>query len=170
VAPHGHAAAQPADAPVPLPDIPLTHSLAPGREAVPASDLPPLPLRKTVVVVDDDPMMLTVLANILQRENFHLILAGSGPDAIRAIDGFGGSVDLLITDFAMPEMEGRELADRVRERIPTVKVLYQTGFSDLLFEHCVELEEGAAFVEKPFTARGLREAARLVLFGTLTPS
>ena len=50
-----------------------------------------------------------------------------------------------------------------------MKVLYQTGFSDMLFENRVELEEGAAFLEKPFTARGLREAARLVLFGSINP-
>ena len=61
----------------------------------------------------------------------------------------------------MPDMQGRELADHIRQRFPAVKVLYQTGFSDLLFEDREELEEGAAFLEKPFTARGLREAARL---------
>ena len=78
-------------------------------------------------------------------------------------------MDLLVTDYAMPDMQGRELADRIRERFPSVKVLYQTGFSDMLFENRVELEDGAAFVEKPFTARGLREAARLVLFGSINP-
>ena len=69
----------------------------------------------------------------------------------------------------MPDMQGRELADHVRQRFPAVKVLYQTGFSDMLFENRVELEDGAAFLEKPFTARGLREAARLVLFGSINP-
>ena len=63
----------------------------------------------------------------------------------------------------------RELAEHVRQRFPSVKVLYQTGFSDMLFENRMELEEGAAFLEKPFTARGLREAARLVLFGSINP-
>ena len=71
--------------------------------------------------------------------------------------------------LAMPDMQGRELADHVRQRFPAVKVLYQTGFSDMLFENRVELEEGAAFLEKPFTARGLREAARLMLFGSINP-
>ena len=50
-------------------------------------------------------------------------------------------------------MQGRELADRVRRRFPAVRVLYQTGFSDRLFENRAELEEGEAFVEKPFGAR-----------------
>ena len=64
---------------------------------------------------------------------------------------------------------GKALADHVRQRFPAVKVLYQTGFSDMLFENRAELEEGAAFLEKPFTARGLREAARLMLFGSINP-
>lgn len=131
--------------------------------------LQPLPGRRTVLVVDDDPMMLEVLVRILGRENYDLLTASSGPQALALLEARGGSVDLLVTDFSMPGMRGRELADSVRERHPDVRVLYQTGFSDLLFEDRAELEDGAAFLEKPFTARGLREAARLVLFGALNP-
>ncbi len=133
------------------------------------SQLQPLPGRRTVLVVDDDVMMLEVLVRILGRENYELLTAGSGPEALALLDAHGGGLDLLITDFSMPEMRGIELADRVRQRYPGVKVLYQTGFSDLLFEDRAELEEGSAFLEKPFSARGLREAARLVLFGALNP-
>jgi len=74
-----------------------------------------------------------------------------------------------VTDFAMPGMKGHDLADRFRDRFPEIRVLYQTGFSDMLFEDRMELEDGAAFLEKPFTARGLREAARMVLFGQINP-
>jgi CheY-like chemotaxis protein len=153
----------------PVADLPLPPAaLASGP--VPSSELMPLSITKTVVVVDDDAMMLNVLGRIFERENFHLVMASSGPAALQAIQGLTMPVDLLVTDYAMPGMQGRELADRVRERFPLVRVLYQTGFSDLLFENCIELEEGAAFVEKPFTARGLREAARMLLFGTLNPA
>ena len=114
-------------------------------------------------------MMLDVLSRILQRENFQLLMASGGPEIIQKLSEHDGGVDLLVTDFAMPDMQGRELADHVRQRFPAIKVLYQTGFSDQLFENRAELEEGAAFLEKPFTARGLREAARLVLFGSINP-
>ena len=163
-----------ASAPMPIPDIPLTTNplLSTGAPASKPTqpELAPLTTRKTVAVVDDDPMMLDVLERILQRENFELLMAGGGPEIIAKLETHAGGVDLLVTDYAMPAMQGRELADRVRKRYPTIKVLYQTGFSDMLFENRVELEEGAAFLEKPFTARGLREAARMVLFGTLNPS
>lgn len=159
--------------PMEIPDIPLTTNPLTARGDVrprpSQTELKPLTDRKTVVVVDDDPMMLDVLARILQRENFELLMAGGGPEIMKKLEEHRGTVDLLVTDYAMPEMQGRELADRVRNRFPDVKVLYQTGFSDRLFENRLELEEGAAFLEKPFTARGLREAARLVLFGAINP-
>jgi CheY-like chemotaxis protein len=156
-----------------IPDIPLTNNPAAAgdhtRPAPPQAELKPFAVRKTVVVVDDDPMMLDVLARILQRENFELMMAAGGPEIIERLASHEGPIDLLVTDYAMPDMQGRELAERIRARFPSVKVLYQTGFSDMLFENRVELEDGAAFLEKPFTARGLREAARLVLFGSINP-
>lgn len=159
--------------PMSIPDIPLTTNpltaKEEGRARPPQTELKPLSVKKTVCVVDDDPMMLDVLSRILQRENYELLMASGGPEMMDKLSSHAGSVDLLVTDYAMPEMQGSELADQVRQRFPAVKVLYQTGFSDMLFENRVELEEGAAFLEKPFTARGLREAARLVLFGSINP-
>jgi CheY-like chemotaxis protein len=159
--------------PMEIPDIPLTTNPMTAKDESrakpPQAELKPLNVKKTVCVVDDDPMMLDVLARILQRENFDLLMASGGPEIIKKLGDYTGSVDLLVTDYAMPEMQGRELAEHVRQRFPAVKVLYQTGFSDMLFENRAELEEGAAFLEKPFTARGLREAARLVLFGSINP-
>ena len=156
-----------------IPDISLTNNplraSADSRRNPPQAELKPLTVKKTVCVVDDDPMMLDVLARILQRENFDLLMAGGGPEIIEKLARHNGDVDLLVTDYAMPGMQGSEVAEHVRHRFPAVKVPYQTGFSDRLFEDRIELEEGAAFLEKPFTARGLREAARLVLFGSINP-
>ena len=159
--------------PLQIPDIPLTAQAAnvsaDARPKPPQPEFKAIALKKSVAVVDDDPMMLDVLARILQRENYELVMAGGGPEIMEKLGAHSGALDLLVTDYAMPDMQGRELAERVRQRFPSVKVLYQTGFSDMLFENRVELEEGAAFLEKPFTARGLREAARLVLFGSINP-
>lgn len=164
-----------AAAPMPIPDIPLSSNPLTNpnqdesRPNPPQAELKPFGAKMTVAVVDDDPMMLDVLSRILQRENFQLLMASGGPEIIQKLSDHDGEIDLLVTDYAMPDMKGRELADHVRQRFPALKVLYQTGFSDMLFEDRAELEEGAAFLEKPFTARGLREAARLVLFGSINP-
>jgi two-component system, cell cycle sensor histidine kinase and response regulator CckA len=136
------------------------------REGV---DLKPLTARRTVLIVDDEPMMLDVLRRVFQKENFEILTATNGPDAVRrACDH--GSIDLLVTDYAMPGMHGRMLAERLRAYFENLPVLYETGFTDLLFEERRELEERSAFLEKPFTPRGVREAARLMLFGAINPS
>ncbi|MDP2389346.1 MAG: response regulator, partial [Acidobacteriota bacterium] len=79
-----------------------------------------------------------------------------------------------VTDLMMPNMNGRELAAAVRQRYPSVRVLYVTGFADTLFKGVNELGDGESFIEKPFGAEGLLEAARLLMFGHIadgvTPS
>ena len=149
-------------------DIRLTHSIGtPTRSAaVPARPLTRVPDRRRVMVVDDDPAILAMMLKVLAYENYELLSANSGPEAIEKLTD---PIDLLITDFVMPVMNGRQLAEQVRRRYPYVKVLYETGFSDLLFKGHVEVERNAAFLEKPYSARGLIEAARLALFGYIQP-
>ncbi|MFA5907779.1 MAG: response regulator [Vicinamibacterales bacterium] len=158
----------PATASLPVPDLAQLDRLlgeAPaGQRRDTDGHLRPLP-RKRVMVVDDDPLMVEVLLRILSHENFELLSANSGMEALERSSG--QDLDLLITDFHMPGMTGPVVADRFRQRLPNLRVLYQTGFSDQLFEGRDELAEGEAFLEKPFSATGLREAARLVLFDRL---
>lgn len=139
-----------------------------GQPAGAPAALPPLTRRRTVLVADDDPRMLELLERILRRENYELIMTESGPAAIAAVAG-RPTLDLLIADVMMPDMMGPELAEKLRATYPDLPVLFQTGFSDALFEGVADLGDRSAFVEKPFTSRGLLEAARMVMFGTLNP-
>lgn len=130
--------------------------------------LSPLKRQRTVLVVDDDAIMLQVIERILLKENYKLLQASSGAAALELLKE-QPALDLLITDVSMPVMTGPQLAERVRQIFPGLPVLFQTGFSDMLFDDRPDLGDRAAFLEKPFTARGLMEAARLVQFDTLTP-
>jgi CheY-like chemotaxis protein len=150
-----------------LADVRLVHTVRPSKvSSVRPGDLAPLPERRRVMVVDDDPAMLEMVLTILEHENYDLCSANSGPEALEVSNA---PIDLLITDFVMPVMNGRELADQMRKKYPDVKVLYETGFTDLLFRQRRETERNSAFIEKPFSARGLIEAARLALFGYIQP-
>jgi CheY-like chemotaxis protein len=152
-----------------LPDVRLIHSIArPTRSmSVPAGELAPLPERRRVMVVDDDPAFLEMVLMMLAHENYEVMSANSGPEALELMTE---PIDLLITDFVMPVMNGRELAHETHKRFPGVKILYETGFTDLLFKNQKETEPYASFLEKPYSARGLIEAARLALFGYIQPS
>lgn len=151
-----------------LPNVSLVHRPAAAYDTTQGSlkPLKPLAQRYRVMIVDDDPIALGLMERILKRENYEVLPADSGKSALALLEQTGPP-DLLITDYNMPSMTGRQLAELVRQRVRDVKVLYQTGFSDLLFSDRRELEPNAAFIEKPYTARGLLEAARLVMFGTI---
>ncbi len=77
----------------------------------------------------------------------------------------GPPLDLLITDLRMPEMEGDELARQVRAMDPDLRVLYLTSHADRLFGVKPQLWAEEAYLDKPFTREGLREAVAQLLFG-----
>jgi DNA-binding response OmpR family regulator len=151
----------------PLPNVPLIHR--PGDSAVRGLNRPPLEERKRLLIVDDEVPILKLVTRILATDNYEISSADSGEAAAALIASpdFAG-VDLLVTDLMMPGMNGRQLADLVRQRWPKVRVLYVTGFADTLFTGLQELGDGESFVEKPFGTDGLLEATRLLMFGHIS--
>ncbi len=152
----------------PFPNVPLIHR--PGDVPARATlSRPPLTVRKRVLVVDDEHPVLRLLVRVLSVDNYEIQSSDSGVEAARLLDvpNFEG-VDLLVTDLMMPHMNGRELANVVRQRYPSTRVLYVTGFSDTLFQGVNELGDGESFIEKPFGAEGLLEATRLLMFGHIS--
>lgn len=153
---------------LPLPNIPLIHRPddVPSQSALAR---PPLVNRIRVLIVDDEQPVLRLIVRIMGNDNYEIQSADSGVAAARLIEepGFAG-VDLLITDLMMPGMNGRELAAAVRRRHPAARVLFVTGFADNLFTGLHELGNGESFIEKPFGAEGLLEAARLLMFGHIS--
>ena len=105
---------------------------------------------------------------VLQDAGYHVTSASSGPAAIEAV-GLDGPPDLLLTDFKMPEMDGEELAARLRQATPDLKVLYLTGYSQTLFSKRGVLWEGEAFLEKPCSPAALLEGVSMLLFNRLKP-
>ena len=121
-----------------------------------------------ILAVDDEPGILAVVRRCLaDDERVTLIEASSGKEALEQL-AEGAPLDLLIADLRMPDMEGNEVARRVRALDPDVKVLYLTGHADGLFEAKQQLWEDEAYLDKPFTKQGLREAIALLLFGHTT--
>ena len=120
-----------------------------------------------ILAVDDEPGVLALLRRCLDDERVMLTAAASGKEALDHV-ATGSAIDLLITDLRMPEMEGDELARRCRLRDRNLKVLYLTSHADRLFEAKPQLWEAEAYLDKPFSRDGLREAVSLLLFGRTT--
>ena len=125
--------------------------------------------RSTVLVVDDDPALVTVVARMLEPDGYQVVTATSGAEALDICASRNGSIDLLLTDLHMPGMTGRDLGTEMRKTELGLKVLYLTAHSDDLFGTLTLLEPHEAFVEKPMTVRGIRDAVSLHLYGTVAP-
>jgi two-component system, cell cycle sensor histidine kinase and response regulator CckA len=119
-----------------------------------------------VLVVDDEEPIRKFVERVLRGAGYEIASASDGPDALEVL-GNMPAIDVLVTDVMMPRMNGDELARRVRQREEDVKVLYLTGFSDKLFKEKATLWEDEAFLDKPCSVAGLREAVSLLLNGTL---
>jgi len=122
--------------------------------------------RSRVLVVDDEPGILEFADRTLRAAGYTTSIAASGSAAL-ALAESAGPFDLLLTDMRMPGMNGDELARRMRQVFPDLKVLYLTGYCDQLFHQKGELWTGEAFLDKPSSATGLLEAVSLLLYGRL---
>jgi two-component system, cell cycle sensor histidine kinase and response regulator CckA len=121
------------------------------------------PSQCRVLVVDDEDSVRRYVAHVLIAAGYQ---TSAVSNAVEAIESFkNGSFDALVTDVMMPGMTGDELARQLRQSERGLKVLYLTGYSDRLFKEKVALWADEAFLEKPFTSTGLREALSLLMFG-----
>jgi two-component system, cell cycle sensor histidine kinase and response regulator CckA len=118
-----------------------------------------------VLVVDDEAPIRAFVTRALRDEGYEVVVASDGPQALRLVEGEPRPFDLFVMDVAMPQMRGDELGRQLRQQHPDVKVLYFTGYSDLLFKSRPSLQEHEAFIEKPVSVSGLLEAVSLLLFG-----
>jgi len=118
---------------------------------------------ETVLIVEDQDIVRQLAATVLQQHGYRTMEAASGSEAVLLLNRPGTTIDLLLTDVILPGMNGRELADRIRNEIPTVKVVLMSGYAgDKLGRHGV-LEDGLAFLPKPFTPAALLHKVRTVL-------
>ena len=128
--------------------------------------IPPAPNEIAVLVVDDEEAVRKFVERVMQSAGYQVTVAGDGSQAIE-VAGKMTRLDILVTDLMMPEMLGDEVARRLRQHEPRLKVLYLTGYSDRLFKDKVTLWEDEAFLDKPCSIKGLLQAVSLLLFGRL---
>ena len=122
-----------------------------------------LPGKETVLLVEDDNQVRSIAAAALEMSGYDVLVAASGEEALRLCEGPNGKIDLLLTDVVMPRISGQELSDRLLKLRPRTRVLYMSGYSENAITHHGVMEEGTAFIEKPFSPETLTRKIREVL-------
>jgi PAS domain S-box-containing protein len=118
---------------------------------------------ETILLVEDDDALRPMAERILTRDGYRVLTAPDGPAAEQVAAAHRGEIDLLLTDIVMPGMLGSELAVRIRELDPQVRVLFMSGYAPGMLLHAGTLPPDAALVDKPFSADLLLGIVRRVL-------
>ncbi len=119
--------------------------------------------KETILLVEDEPYVKGFAIRVLRETGYHLLEAANGNDGLRMAQEYAGEIHLLLTDVVMPQMGGRELADRLKPLRPDMKVLFTSGYTDNAIVHHGVLEPGIDFLQKPFSPEALAQKVREVL-------
>ena len=118
---------------------------------------------ETILVAEDEPAVRALVRTTLERQGYRVLEARDGGEALALAHEYSGRIDLLLTDVAMPVMDGRELASRLRHSFTGLRVIYMSGYVDDVLRP-MEARSGP-FFQKPFTGTALAQLVREVLDG-----
>lgn len=119
--------------------------------------------RETILVVDDEAGIRSLIAKILRREHYSVLEAGTATEASAIAAAHGGAIQLLVTDVMLPDRNGRQLAEKLVQALPKLKVMYISGFTDDESVRAGAFPPGARFLQKPFTLGALIGTVRETL-------
>jgi PAS domain S-box-containing protein len=134
-------------------------------EVSPPDPAPPATLRgaETILLVEDQDEVRQVAHEILRRYGYHVLQARNAGEALLMCERHARTIHLLLTDVVMPQMSGRELAERLQPLRPDMRVLFMSGYTeDAILQHGI-LDSGIAYLQKPLVPEGLARRVREVL-------
>jgi two-component system cell cycle sensor histidine kinase/response regulator CckA len=118
---------------------------------------------ETLLLVEDEAAVRSSARRLLERQGYTVLEARHGGDALRIVEESGRQIDLVVTDLVMPEMGGKELAERLRAHRPGLKVLFMSGYTEKVIAAGGIMPPNTGFVEKPFTVEQLMRRLREIL-------
>jgi two-component system cell cycle sensor histidine kinase/response regulator CckA len=123
---------------------------------------------ETVLVVDDEPSIRKLLMQTMLPLGYKLLEAPSGEDAVKVSDAYPGAIDLLVTDVVMPGMNGMQLAERLRQQRPDMKMIFISGYTDNAVVQQDVIDRKLILIQKPLAPTVLATKVREVLDSRIT--
>ncbi len=118
---------------------------------------------EAILVAEDDAMVRELTCTMLKQLGYRVLSAESAEECLRLAENSIIPIDLLLTDVVMPEMSGKDLHLQIARIRPDVRVMYMSGYTANIIAHRGVLDEGVAFIQKPFSLQALSEKIRMVL-------
>ena len=109
----------------------------------------------TILLVEDELAHQAMTRSMLERQGYTVLASSSPSEAIRLAREFRGTIDLVLTDVIMPEMNGRDLALTLTSLRPGLRQLFMSGYTADVIAHHGVLDDGVSFLQKPFTMKEL---------------
>jgi two-component system cell cycle sensor histidine kinase/response regulator CckA len=122
---------------------------------------PVAPNKKTIMVVEDEPTLRSLVSKVLERSGYAVIESSSGVAALELFSKTKPHIDLLLTDMVMPDgISGLQLADTLKAQNPGLKVIFTTGYSAELMGKDFQIKEGVNFLQKPYPPQKLVQTVK----------
>jgi CheY-like chemotaxis protein len=131
-------------------------------EAATLAEAPRAETGETVLVVEDEPVVRSLIVEVLEDLGYRTLEAADGPEGLKILQS-RRRIDLLITDMGLPGLNGRQLADAARERRRDLKVLFITGYAENATLAAGFLEPGMQMITKPFAVDALAQRIRSII-------
>ena len=120
-------------------------------------------MKPHILLVDDEPLVLRTIARLLEQAGYVVFPAGTPQEAMNFAESLNGQDCLLMTDVVMPEMNGRELAQKMLALYPHLQCLFTSGYTANVIAHHGVLDENVHFIQKPFSRKDLAIKVREAL-------
>jgi two-component system, cell cycle sensor histidine kinase and response regulator CckA len=111
--------------------------------------------KKTILLVDDEAMVRELMCAALQRQGYKVLPCSNPEEGIETSRQHCEEIDLLLTDVVMPGMNGCDMAKRIREMIPELRVVFMSGYTEHALTRNEEVDPQFEYLQKPFTLRAL---------------
>lgn len=142
--------------------FPVYYGEAAVASAVPARDIK-YAGEETILLVEDNQMVLDFATHILEEAGFRVLEAQSGESALEMDQSYSGIIDLLVTDVIMPGINGKALAEILRKKRPEIKVILTSGYTEDIINQQNVKGDGTGFLGKPYSANTLLRKVREIL-------
>ncbi|KAF2407306.1 response regulator [Pseudomonas antarctica] len=112
----------------------------------------------TILVVEDDAIVRMLIVDVLEELAFSVLEAADAQEALQAVENTAQVIDLMMTDVGLPDMDGKQLATKVRELRPALPILFASGYAE-----SIDVPAGMQVIGKPFSIDQLRDKVKSML-------